>query len=124
MPGNVGKNVVVAYKVESVFGTPVTGAGAEQLRIQAGAGLSMPRTLIEDPEVRSDGQRSMARLGMKSVTGSYIGTLSVGTFNTFLAALFRSTFTADTVALTCTGAGAFVSLATTTQNTLTLIGSG
>jgi hypothetical protein len=124
MPGNVGKNVVVAYKVEGTFGTPVTGAGAEQFRFQPGQGLNMGRALIEDPEVRSDGQRSMARLGMKSVTGGYAGTLSLGTFNTFIAALFRNTFTADVAAVTCTGAGAFVSLATTLGNTLTLVGTG
>jgi hypothetical protein len=124
MPGNVGKNIQVLYKVESVYGTPVTGAGGEQFRLQAGSGLNMPRTLIEDPEIRSDGQRSQARLGMKSVTGTLPGTLSLGTFNTFIAALFRNTFTADTAAVTCTGAGAFVSLATTVGNTLTLVGSG
>lgn len=124
MPGNVGKNVVVAYKAEPVYGIPVIGAGGEQFRIQAGQGLNMSRALIEDPEVRNDGQVSMARLGMKGVGGNYPGTLSLGTFNTWIAALFRNTFTADTIALTCTGAGAFVSLATTLGNTLTLVGSG
>lgn len=125
MPGQPGKNTDVRFKVESVFGTPVVGAGGEMFRIQSGAGgLSMGRALIEDPESRSDGQRSMARLGSKEVTGSYPGTLSVGTFNTLLAALFRNTFVADAIALTCTGAGAYVSLATTTGNTLTLVGTG
>lgn len=124
MAGNPLSNVDVRYKVEVTPGTPVTGSSGEMFRIQPGQGLQMQRGLIEDPESRKDGQRSMARLGAKSVTGSYPGTLSVGTFNTFLAALFRNTFAADAIALTCTGAGAYVSLATTTGNTLTLIGSG
>src|SRR3989304_6161334 len=97
MSGQPGKNVIVAYKVESVFGTAVSGGSAEKFRIQPGAGLVMTRQLIEDNEVRTDGQRSMARLGSKAVSGSYTGTLSVGTFNTFMAALFRNTFAATAV---------------------------
>lgn len=124
MPGNPGTNVSVRYKVEGAFGGGGSGGGAEEFRIHAGAGLAQSRGLIEDPEIRDDGQRSMARLGGRSVSGMYPGTLSVGTFNTLLAALFRNTWAADVVALTCTGAGAFVSLATTGGNTLTLVGSG
>lgn len=124
MPGNVGNNVSVRYKVEPSFGAGASGAGAEKFRLHAGGGLAMARALIEDPEIRNDGQRSMARLGEKTVSGSYPGTLSVGTFNTLLAALFRNTWTADVVAVTATGAGAFVSLAVTGGNTLTLVGTG
>jgi hypothetical protein len=123
MAGNSGVNVSVRYKVESVYGTPVTGAGSEELRIQPGQGLSMPRTLIEDPAVRSDGQREQARLGYKTVTGTFPSTLSVGTFDTWLAALFRNTFTATAVKFTCDGGAAHTSLAVTTQNTLTLAGT-
>lgn len=125
MSGQPGKNVSVRYKVESVFGTPVTGAGSEEFRIQSGTGgLSMGMALIEDPEVRADGQRSMARLGSKSVTGSYPGTLSVGTYNTLLAALFRTTWTADVTAITCDAGATYTSLATSANNTLTLVGTG
>ncbi len=90
MSGQPGKNVIVAYKAESGFGVAATGGSGEAFRIQSGAGgLTMGRALIEDPEVRKDGQRSMARLGTKEVTGTYPGTLSVGTFNTLMASLFR-----------------------------------
>jgi hypothetical protein len=123
MPGNPGSNVSVRVKVESVYGTPVTGAGSEELRIQPGQGLKMDRALIEDPTIRSDGQREMARLGYKSVTGTYPATLSLGTFNTFLGALFRNTFVATAVKFTCDGGAAHTSLAVTGQNTLTLVGS-
>jgi hypothetical protein len=123
MPGNPKTNVSVRYKVESVYGTPVVGGSGEEFRIQPGQGLAMPRGLIEDPEVRSDGQRSMARLGMKSVTGTFPATLSLGTFNTLMAALFRNTFVATTVKFTCDGGAAHTSLATTVANTVTLAGT-
>lgn len=123
MTGNPGTNVSVRYKAEVTFGTPVTGGSGEEFRIQPGQGLKMDRALIEDPTVRSDGQREMARLGSKSVTGTYPGTLSVGTFNTLLAALFRNTFAATAVKFTCDGGAAHTSLATTLTNTLTLVGS-
>lgn len=125
MSGQPGKNVVVAYKTEGgTFGTPVSGAGAESFRIQPGQGLVHSRPTIVDPEVRRDGMTPMVRLGAHAVAGAYPGTLSVGTFNTFLGALFRHAWVADSLLLTCTGAGAYVSLATTTANTLTLVGTG
>lgn len=123
MPGNPGTNVSVRIKAESVYGTPVIGAGSEELRIQPGQGLKMDRALIEDPTIRSDGQREMARLGSKTVTGSYPATLSVGTFNTLLAALFRNTFVATAVKFTCDGGAAHGTLATTVGNTVTLTGT-
>lgn len=123
MPGNPGTNVSVRYKIESVYGTPVTGAGSEELRIQPGQGLKMDRALIEDPTIRSDGQREMARLGYKTVTGTYPSTLSLGTFNTWLGALFRNAFVATTLKFTCDGGAAHTSLAITLQNTLTLVGT-
>lgn len=121
--GNPGTNVSVRVKAEVTFGTPVTGAGSEELRIQPGQGLKMDRATIEDPTIRSDGQREQARLGSKSVTGTFPSTLSVGTFNTFLAALFRNTFAATTLKFTCDAGAAHTSLATTTGNTLTLVGT-
>lgn len=123
MSGQPGKNIQVMYKVESVWGTPVTGAGSELFRIHQGQGLTMTRGLIEDPEVRKDGMESMPRLGPKTVTGSYPGTLSVGTFNTLLGALFRHAWAATAVKFTCDGGVAHTSLATSGANTLTLAGT-
>ena len=124
MSGQPGVNVSIRYKVEGTFGGGASGGSGEVFRIQKGTGgLTLARTLIEDPEVRKDGQRSMARLGAKSVSGSYPGTLSVGTFNTWIAALFRNTFAATAVKFTCDGGAAHTSLATTVTNTLTLVGT-
>jgi hypothetical protein len=123
--GNVGKNVSIRYKVESTFGTPVTGGSGEEFRFHEGApGLAFTRGLVEDPESRNDGQRSQMRLGSHKVGGSLPGTLSVGTFNTLLGALFRNTFTAAATLLTCDNGATYTSLAVTNQNTLTLVGSG
>ncbi len=122
MSGQPAKNVVVAYKVEAVFGTPVSGAGAERLRIHEGAGLEFTRGWIDDPEVRADGMESMGRLGGKAVGGGYPGSLSVGTFNTPLGALFRHAWAATALKFTCDGGAAHTSLATT-ANTVTLVGT-
>ena len=123
--GNVGKNVSVRSKVEVTFGTPVTGGSGEEVRIHEGTtGLYFTRALIEDPESRDDGQRSQMRLGSHEVSGSYRGTLSVGSWNTWIAALFRNTFAAAATLLTCDNGATYTSLAVTNQNTLTLVGSG
>lgn len=122
MSGQPGVNVQVIYKAET-FGTPQTGAGGEMFRIQPGAGLTLNRTVIRDPEVRKDGMTSMVRLGSKSVSGSYPGTLSVGTFNTFLGALFRHAWAADTTVTYDNGA-AHTSVEVTTASRLVTVGTG
>ncbi len=90
--GQAGKNVVVSYKAESTFNTPVAGAGATQFRANPGNGLSLKRGNVIPGEFRKDAQRSMARLGYKDVSGSYIADLSVGTFDALFASLLRTTF--------------------------------
>lgn len=123
--GNVGKNVSIRHKVEVTFGTPVTGGSGEEFRFQEGSPvLTLDRALIEDPESRDDGMTSQVRLGSKHVTGGLRGTLSVGSFNTWIAAIFRNTFAAAATLLTCDNGATYTSLAVTNQNTLTLVGSG
>lgn len=89
-----GHNIVVAYKVESVFNTPVSGAGGTQFRPNPGGSLKLSRNAFGSNEVRSDGKTSMGRLGSKSVAGSYSADLSNGTFDPLLEAIFRSTYVA------------------------------
>lgn len=123
--GNVGKNVSIRTKVEATFGTPVTGGSGEEIRIHEGTpGLTFSKAQIEDPESRDDGQRSMMRLGSHKVAGSFTGTLSVGSWNTWLGALFRNAWVSAATLLTCDGGATYTSLAVTNQNTLTLVGSG
>lgn len=88
------KNVTVDYKVESAFNTAPTTADAERLRFVASPGLNMTRALIESEEVRPDQLRTMGRLGSISVPGTYNSELSVGSFDTLIESLMRSTWVA------------------------------
>lgn len=113
--GQVGKNIVVAYKAESSFNTPASGGSGKQFRLHAGPGLKMVPGQIRDPEVRSDGQQSMSRLGHRTVAGELMGTLSIGTFDELIAAAWRNVF--DSV-LVITEATASLASITTTTNTI------
>lgn len=120
--GQPGNLVSVRCKVESAFGTAVSGASAEVLRIQPGQGLTHSRVLVEDPEVRRDGQRGMARFGSVNVGGSYPATLSVGSLDTFWQALFGSTWVAA-VPITVDGGGANTNFIVVDDHTVTFTGS-
>src|SRR5690242_2007593 len=123
MPSQTGKNVLVALKAETTFNTapsPVTGG--TQLRIVSG-GLGLKKTLIKSNEIRSDGQSSMARHGSRMVDGSYVCEVSLASFDPLFEAIMRSTWVAA-VALTTTGAGAFVDVTANANNQLTRTGTG
>jgi len=119
-------NYVVNAKVESVTGTAATGGGStgERIRTLASPGLKLSRGQVRSAEKRNDMLMSMARLGGKSVEGSYNAELSVGSFDTFLEALVRGTWVAADPAITTDGGAAFTSIAITNQNTITLTGTG
>lgn len=114
-----GKNVRVAYKLEGTFNTAPGDTGAEQLRWSPSPGLAMERAQIQSPEVRSDGLRSMGRLGSRRVPGSFTCPLSVGTFDTLLEAALRSTWVAA-VAIDQTN---LTSITTTTSTIVAASGS-
>ena len=122
--GQPAKNVQVIYKTEgATYGTKAAAAApSEVVRIHAGPSFSMERGWITDPEVRRDGQRSMARLGMKEVTGGYAGTLSVGTWNTFLSYLFRHAWAADVV-VTYNNGLPLTSIEVNATNQITMVGT-
>lgn len=92
MSYQTGRNVRVAYRVESVFGTAPGATGATQFRATPSSGLKLARAPINSSEIRSDGQSEIARLGSRSVSGNYIGELSMGTFNALFEAVLRGTF--------------------------------
>jgi hypothetical protein len=121
MSGQPGKNHVVAFKAESVFNTPVSGAGATQFRFAPSSGLSLKRAEIVDPEVRKDGMSSPSRLGSKAVAGSYVGTLSQATFEGLFAAVLRAN-TTWTAAVAITQA-TMTSITTTTSTIVAAAGS-
>jgi len=86
--------VAVNYKAETVFNTLPGAAGARRFRL-TGGGLRLGRSNIDSAEFRSDGQSNIPRLGSRSVSGSYTGELSVGTFDPLFEALLRGTWTSD-----------------------------
>ncbi len=89
-----GQAISVDYLAETVFNTLPGAAGSRRFRL-TGGGLAPGSDVIESAEFRGDGQTSLPRLGMKSVTGGYAGQLSVGTYDPLFEALFRGTWTAD-----------------------------
>ena len=93
MAYQTGKSVIVSYKPEVTFNTPLAVfTGAKQFRLNSGAGLKLGRTEISSNEVRSDGQTGKTRLGSKTITGSYDADLSVGTFDDLMEAVLRGTW--------------------------------
>lgn len=118
MANQTGKNVVVAYKVETTVGVAATGAGGTEFRKNAGSGMQLTRTTINPNEVRSDGKTSMGRLGSKSVAGTLGADLSLGTFDGLIEAGVRGTWA---TALTVTQATS--TLTSITSNATSLIAS-
>jgi hypothetical protein len=73
-----GANVLVALHRESTTGVAATATGAVQMRAIQSPGLALNRAQIQSQEKRSDGLRTMGRLGGKDVSGSYNAELTVG----------------------------------------------
>jgi len=93
MANQTGKNLLVAYKVETTINTvPAAVTGAEVMRLSASPGLTLAMPTILPTELRSDMLTVMGRLGSRSVAGSYSGDLSVNSWDTLLEAGMRSTW--------------------------------
>lgn len=96
MTYQTGKNLEVSFGVEPTFNAAAPTTGATRFRLNSGAGLKFARTVINPGEVRSDGQTAMARMGGRSVTGTYPTDISVGSFDDLIAAVLRGTWVAGT----------------------------
>lgn len=104
MAFQTGRNILVAYKAETTFNTPPgVVTGANRFRPNSSSGLKLAMAEIAPGEIRSDGQTSMPRLGSRSVSGSYVGDLSVGTFDPLIEAALRGTWVAAVVLTQATG---------------------
>lgn len=90
-----GRQIAVSYKKQDSLGTRAAASGAKHFRANGG-GLSMTKSTIESGENRTDGQKTRGRHGSKSVSGSYSGDMSIGTWDELLEAVFRGTFAAAT----------------------------
>jgi len=94
VPAQTAHNILIAYKAETTFNVAPTNTGAFRFRPNAGTGLELVRTTINPGEIRSDLQSPMGRLGSGSVTGTFPGDLSVGSFDPLLEAALRGTWVA------------------------------
>jgi len=124
MSTNTQDGYLINYKVETTEGTAATGGAStgERLRTIASPGLNLRRGQLQSQEVRNDANAGKMRLGAKRVEGTYQVELSVGSFDTWLEAFFRSTWTAAT-AVTFDGGAALTSITVTDASTLTFAGT-
>ena len=122
MPEQTGSNVVVAYKVESVFNTAPGASGAKVLRIKPSPGMGLQRADIQSQVIRSDGLAQGTRKGSSSAPGTYNCELAVGEFEEIIEAIMRSTVAAA-VPITVDGGAARTSFTVTDSNTVTMQGT-
>lgn len=104
MAFQTARQIEVAYKEQSVMGTPETGSGGLGFRANSG-GLNLTKDPINSNENRRDGQRTRGRHGSRSVSGQYTGNLSVGTFDSLIAAMLWGAFGSDLVITEATSGG-------------------
>jgi hypothetical protein len=121
----LASNISVRLVRETTTGTAalVGATPCHVLRLTASPGLELKRAQIQSQELRDDGQRTLGRLGHKTVEGSYNGELTVGGATDMIAeAIMRSTWVASALKFTCDAGAAHTSLAFT-ANTATLAGT-
>lgn len=87
----VAKKLIVAK--ESTFGVAATASTGQFMR-RVTSNLDLSKKTYKSAEIRPDYQRSDFRHGTRSVTGTVSGELSVGTYETFMAATMRAAFVA------------------------------
>lgn len=95
MPIAKGTSKVVAYKKETVWGTPAGAASGKQLR-RVTAAFNLTKESYESGEIRTDRQVADFRHGVRSADGSLNGELSAGTYSDFMQSLLSRDFTAVT----------------------------
>jgi hypothetical protein len=103
MAYQTGRNVLVAFGVESTFNTPPAAGVGKRFRLNGGGGLKLEMAVIQPNEIRSDGMTSMGRYGSRSVSGGYPADLSVGTFDDLIQAAVRGTWVAAVTLTQATG---------------------
>lgn len=97
-----GRQVAVAYKAESSYGTLAGATSGKVFRPNSG-NISLTKDPIKSNENRRDGMMTRSRHGSRAVAGSYAGDLSVGSYDDFIEAVMRGTFDAALVITEATG---------------------
>lgn len=91
IPSNV--NVTLTYGAESTFGTQSAAAG--QLLRRVNSTLALGKDTINSNEVRPDQQVFDVRHGTRRVSGNITGELSKTTYDDFIAAVVRGTWSSN-----------------------------
>lgn len=120
MAYSTARQVSVAFKSQSVIGTPETGAGATGFRLNSG-GLNMAIGEITSGENRRDGMTTRSRHGARTVSGNYVADISLKSFDDLVAAVFWGAF--DT-AVTIDDATGAMSSATISVSSNVITASG
>lgn len=94
MPLQSNTNVTFRYGAESTFGTAVAAGGTSQLLRRVSTSLSLTKDAFQSNEVRSDQQVFDSRHGTRRVAGAIQGELSTSTYDAFMEAVLRGTWTA------------------------------
>lgn len=125
MAKQLGKNILVAFKVEASENVAPGTGSATQMRLNPGSGLRLLKAYIESQEVRSDGMTVIGRHGSRSVDGSYPAEMSLGSHDEIYQAVVRSTTTAAVAVTQATASLASITFGTNTVvATSTSTGSG
>jgi hypothetical protein len=95
MTYQTGKNVLVAFKVESTFGTKPSAGSASVFRASPASGLGLRKGQIRPGEFRADGMTTQARHGSRSVEGTYEADLSLAFADALFEAVLRGTWLAS-----------------------------
>ena len=124
MSYQTGSNILVAVGPElAATGTAALANSGKVLRIVDSPGLKLNRANIMSAERNDAMMRPQARLGFKTVDGSFNSEWSVGgMMDDLLAALLRTTWTASST-ITYDGGAALTSLEITANNTITSVGT-
>lgn len=120
MAYQTGRQIEVAYKLETTYGELPGATDAKVFRPNTG-NLTLGIEPIRSNENRRDGMTTRGRHGTRSVTGQYSGDLSVGSYDDLIEAVFRGTFSP---ALTIDESAAAMTSATLAVGANTITASG
>jgi len=116
MPGHQsGRNISVAYKEETTFGTAAGTSDGKKFRANTGK-LTLAKEPIRSNENRTDGQMTRGRHGSRSVSGQFVADMSLGSYDDFIEAVLRGSFDAGLTITEATSGGP--SEITTTTSTI------
>lgn len=123
MPVQAQVETQVIFRAETTFGVPPVATGAQIVR-RVSSSLNFTKDTFASNEVRSDQQVSDMRHGSRSVRGGIDGELSTVSYDEFLEAALRGTWTAGVSAAPAQFATGVTVANAGANSTLTFAGAG